>query len=464
MKAFSIRAMALSAILGLSACISVGPDYRQPEMQLPQNWQSHQNGKLTDLNVWWSTFNDPALNALLEAAQKDNPSLSKAVAAIEKSRANRASADANFLPTVDAAAVGTSSGSFMNGEPYGSISGHTSSARLDSSWEIDLFGKNRRSAESAAAQVQASEADWHDARITLAAEVAGTYIDYRACRLKQKYYDEQAESQLKTSDLTMLMATAGFTAPADARLAEASAANTRSTALAQKTECEVLVKTMVALTGMTEPSVRQTVGQDAVSLPQTEGLSVSSVPADLLRQRPDLVSAERSLASASALIGVAEAGHYPSFSLTGNVGLQVAGGTTTAPWSFGPALSLPIFSGGRVKAAVKSAKADFDLALASYKQVVRNAVKEVEQSLVRLDTIAQREKETGKSAEGYRAYLAATEQNWRVGRTSLIDLETARRLSINAEISLLELQQNRLQYWIALYKAVGGGWTGEKEK
>jgi NodT family efflux transporter outer membrane factor (OMF) lipoprotein len=186
------------------------------------------------------------------------------------------------------------------------------------------------------------------------------------------------------------------------------------------------------------------------------------VPADLLRQRPDLVSAERSLASASALIGVAEAGHYPSFSLTGNVGLQVASGITTAPWSFGPTLSLPIFSGGRVKAAVKSAKADFDSALASYKQVVRNAVKEVEQSLVRLDTIAQREKETGKSAEGYRAYLAATEQNWRVGRTNLLDLETARRLSINAEISLLELQQSRLQYWIGLYKAIGGGWKAEK--
>jgi outer membrane protein, multidrug efflux system len=464
MKTFSVRLLILSAIVILSSCASVGHDYRQPETQLPLNWQSPQNGKLTDLNVWWSSFNDPALNTLLEAAQKDNPSLSKAVAAIEKSRANSASVNANFLPRVDAAAVGTSSGSFMNGEPYGSISGHTSSAQLDSSWEIDLFGKNRRSAESAAAQVQAREADWHDARVSLASEVAARYIDYRACRLKQKYYDEQAESQSKTSDLTMLMANAGFTAPADARLAEASAANIRSTALGQKTECEVLVKTLVALTGMTDSSVHQTLGQDAVSLPQTEGLSVSSVPADLLRQRPDLVSAERSLASASALIGVAEAGHYPSFSLTGNVALQVASGTTTAPWSFGPTLSLPIFSGGRVKAAVKSARADFDSALASYKQVVRDAVKEVEQSLVRLDTIAQREQETGKSAEGYRTYLAATEQSWRVGRTSLIDLETARRLSINAEISLLELQQNRLQYWIALYKAVGGGWNVEKEK
>jgi multidrug efflux system outer membrane protein len=464
MKTFSVRLLSLYVIVILSSCASVGPDYRQPETQLPLNWQSPQNGKLTDLNVWWSSFNDPALNALLEAAQEDNPSLSKAVAAIEKSRANSASVNANFLPKVDAAAVGTSSGSFMNGEPYGSISGHTSSAQLDSSWEIDLFGKNRRSSESASALVQASEADWHGARLSLASEVAAVYIDYRACRLKQKYYDEQAESQSKTSDLTMLMANAGFTAPADARLAEASAANIRSTALGQKTECEVLVKTLVALTGMTDSSVHQTLGQDAVSLPQTEGLSVSSVPADLLRQRPDLVSAERSLASASALIGVAEAGHYPSFSLTGNVGLQVASGTTTAPWSFGPTLSLPIFSGGRVKAAVKSARADFDSALASYKQVVRDAVKEVEQSLVRLDTIAQREQENRKSAEGYRTYLAATEQSWRVGRISLIDLETARRLSINAEISLLELQQNRLQYWIALYKAVGGGWNAEKEK
>jgi NodT family efflux transporter outer membrane factor (OMF) lipoprotein len=457
-RIFLFGPLIISTALGLTACATVGQDYRRPDLQVPASWQAPQTGKLTDLTCWWASFKDVTLDSFLEATQKDNPTLAKAAAAIDKARANRASVDAGFLPQVNASAATGWSGSLKNGTG----TSRTANGGLDSLWEIDLFGKNRRSAESAGALAQAREADWHDARVSLAAEVAGTYIDYRACRQKEKYYLDQADSQAKTGYLTQLSATAGFTAPADGRLAEASAASTRSTALAQKTECEVLVKNLVALTGMDEPSVRRQLGQGTMSLPQPESLAVSSVPADLVRQRPDIVSAERTLASTSAQIGVAEAGRYPSLSLSGSISLSASSASpTTAPWSFGPTLSLPLFTGGRTEAGIRSARADYDSALADYKQVVRTAVKEVEQSLVRLDSMAQREQEAGKSAEGYRAYLVATEQNWRVGGASMLDLETARRSTISAEVNLLELQQNRLHYWIALYKAMGGGWKGQ---
>ena len=190
---------------------------------------------------------------------------------------------------------------------------------------------------------------------------------------------------------------------------------------------------------------------------------MTSVPANLLRQRPDVASAERSLASGSALIGVAEAARYPSFTLSGALSLSAASGSALqAPWSFGPAVTLPLFNGGKIDAGVKSARADYDAALAVYRQSVRNAVKEVEQALVRLDSMAQREQEAQKSADGYRYYLAASEENWRVGRGSLLDLETSRRSAISAQVSRLQLQQNRLDYWIALYKAMGGGWYADK--
>jgi NodT family efflux transporter outer membrane factor (OMF) lipoprotein len=457
-RIFLFGPLLLATALNLTACATIGQDYRRPDLQEPASWQAPQTGKLTDLTGCWATFNDATLDSFLEATQKDNPTLAKAAAAIDKARANRASVDAGFLPQVNASGAAGWSGSLKNGTG----TSRTANGGLDSSWEIDLFGKNRRSAESAGALAQAREADWHDARVSLAAEVAGTYIDYRACRQKEKYYLDQADSQAKTSYLTQLSATAGFTAPADARLAGASAASTRSTALAQKTECEVLVKSLVALTGMDEPSVRQQLGQGTMSLPQPESLTVSSVPADLVRQRPDIVSAERTLASTSAQIGVAESGRYPSISLSGSISLSAGSASpTTAPWSFGPTLSLPLFTGGRTEASIKSARADYDSALADYKQVVRTVVKEVEQSLVRLDSMAQREQEAGNSAEGYRAYLVATEQNWRVGGASMLDLETARRSTISADISLLELQQSRLHYWIALYKAMGGGWKGQ---
>jgi outer membrane protein, multidrug efflux system len=446
----------LTCCIGLSACATVGPEYRRPDLKMPVAWSApSEKGSVTELATWWSTFKDPALDTLLDAAQKDNPTLSKASAAITKARASRDLINAGFLPQASATATTGASGSLKNG------SGTTTSAAaaLDASWELDIVGKNLRASESASDLVQARSADLHDARITLAAEVATDYVDYRACRLKEGYYEEQADSQAKTAKLTALSANAGFTAPADARLAEASASSTRSTALAQKTECAVLVKSLVALTGMVDDSVWQLLGTGVHALPKPEEFTVISVPAELLRQRPDVVSAEKSLASASAQIGVAEAGRYPSLTLSGSVSLSAASGTAlTAPWSFGPTLSLPVFTGGKTKAQILSAQADYDSALANYRQTVRTAVREVEQALTRLDSMTRREEQARISADGYGAFLSATEQNWRVGRSSLLDLETARRSAITAEIALLELQQNRLQYWIALYKAVGGGW------
>ncbi|MBS1210440.1 MAG: hypothetical protein H6R19_2838 [Proteobacteria bacterium] len=458
--AFHKIGLALLGLAFLAGC-AVGPDYRKPVVTTPDQWQIKQSGKLSELQDWWARFEDPSLNTLLVSAQKESTSLAKATAAIEKARASRMSAESGFGPTLDASADATSSGSLKHN---GGVT-HKLGTLLDASWELDLFGKTRRSMESADALIAAREADWHDARISLAAEVVADYVDYRACRIKQKYYEEQVESQTKTTELTRIAANAGFTAAADARLAEASEASTRATARAQKTECEVLVKTLVALTNIEETSLRTVLRSEVAGLPEPIGLRVDSVPANLLRQRPDVVAAERALASASALIGVAEAARWPTLTLSGSVGISKTQGTSlSAPWSFGPALKLPIFDGGSISASIKSAKADYDSALATYQQTIRDAVKEVEQSLTRLDNVSEREEALSKSAEGYRAYLIATEQNWRAGGVSQLDLETARRSAISAEVSLLELQQNRLSYWIALYKAVGGGWQAEMTK
>ena len=445
----------------LSGC-ALGSGYRPPEIKPPSEWQTERAVTTQDLTTWWERFKDPCLITLIRSAQKDNPTLDKAAAAIEKARAQKTSAEAGLFPSLNGTADATASGSFKNG------SGTTTSnsSGLDASWELDLFGKTRRSTESANALLEAREADWHDARISLVAEVAGYYAEYRAGRIKHKYYEEQAESQKKTCDLTRLSAKAGFTADADVRLVEASLAETRATALSQKAECGILIKSLVALTGIDEPALREILGPDTAILPQPEGFQITSVPANLLRQRPDIVAAERELASTYALIGVAEAAQWPSLTLGGSVGIAKTNGTSaTAPWSFGPSLNLPLFDGGSIKADIKSARADYESALAGYKQTVRDAVKDVEQALVRLDSLTLREAEGEKSAKGYRAYLTAVEQNYRSGGASMLNLETARRSTISAEVSLLELQQNRLLYWIALYKAVGGGFqAGEQGK
>lgn len=453
----SLRATGLALSLMLAGC-AVGPDYRRPAVPVAKAWQAPlpHGGQLASLTEWWSRFHDPVLSDLLATAQADSPSLEQAGAAIAKARATQRSSASSWLPSLSASASSTQAGTKAG---IGASPTVTTGAGLDASWELDLFGATRRSVESARALLDARVADWHDARVSLAAEVATDYVDYRACEIKLAAYRDEAKSQRETERLTRLSAGAGFAASADADLAQASAASAEATATAQQAECDLTVKSLVALTGLDESALRGKLAA-AHGLPSPDGLAVARVPADLLTQRPDIVSAERSLASASADIGVAEAARWPGLTLSGSINATAAAGAASLPWSFGPSLSAPLFQGGALKAKKEGAEAAYASALAGYKQTVRSAVKEVEQALVRLDSAAKREADSRTSAEGYRRYFRATEEHWKAGGASLLDLETSRRSAISAEIALVELQQNRIDYWIALYKAVGGGWQG----
>jgi len=334
---------------------------------------------------------------------------------------------------------------------------------LDASWEIDLFGGIKFAKQAAEARVEAKKSNWHAARVSLAAEVATHYVDYRACQLSVAAYQQALASKNETSRLTNILANAGFSAPADAALAEASLRATESSLINQQAQCDNTVKALVALTNLGESSLR---GLLAIStnamLPQPAEFNMDSVPASLITQRPDLVADERNLAAASADTGVATANRYPSVSLIGSIGRSKTSGSgfssSSNTWSFGPSISLPIFDGGQRKAEVSIAEANYAVALVTYQQDVRNAVKEVEQTLVSLDGAARRETTEKISTEQYRNYYKAAEINWRAGGISLITLEDARRQLINAELSHITQQHDRVQYWITLYKALGGGW------
>jgi NodT family efflux transporter outer membrane factor (OMF) lipoprotein len=229
--------------------------------------------------------------------------------------------------------------------------------------------------------------------------------------------------------------------------------------LSQRAECELLVKSLVNLTGFDEAALRALMAHAGAQVPQPAALAVPSVPAQALRQRPDLAASERELAASSAEIGAAVADLYPSLSLTGSITVSASNlSSSVTTWSLGPSLSIPIFDAGKRRAAVDSAQASYRSALADYRQSVRDAVKEIEQALVRLDSTARRADQAGQAAQEYRRYFEATEVNWRAGGASLLTLEEARRSALSAQIDEIALQRNRVQYWIALYKALGGGW------
>lgn len=405
------------------------------------------------LGDWWSQFDDPVLTLLLRSAESASPTLAKAWSHIEKARATLSSASTSGLPAVSGQTSVT-----RGTQQSGSVA-TVRSAGLDASWEIDLFGKVRRGVESARARLEARESDWHDARVSLAAEVADNYVQYRACGLLASAYEEELTSMNETARATESLVHAGLTASSDGALARASLASTASAALAQRAQCKLLVKSLVDLTGTEESELLTQLAQGRAEMPRPEGIEVRGIPAQALRQRPDLASLERELAAASAEIGVAQADLYPSLSLSGSISVSALGATSSMnTWSFGPTLSVPFFDAGRRRAAVDSARAGYGAAHADWQQGVRTAVKEVEQSLVRLDGAAKRTEQAELAAQEYRRYLVAAQAQWRAGTTSLLDLEASRRQALSTQIELIGLQRDRVTYWIALYKALGGDW------
>lgn len=449
------------ASLLLAAC-AVGPTYTPPEQAAPAVWQAvlPHDGSVGTMRDWWQQFDDPTVAQLIAFAEADSPSLVKAWVGIEKARATLTTARAAGLPSLDgSASVTRARQQSMLGT---ATTGTTRSAGLDAAWEIDLFAKVRRNTEAAAARADARLADWHDARVSLAAEVADTYVQYRACELLADAYERERTSMVDTEKATAAAVRAGFNPQSDAALARASLANTTSTLLSQRAQCELLVKSLVDLTGRDELALRVLLAKDSAGgsrLPAPAGLEVQSVPANALRQRPDLASLERELAASSAEVGVAQADLYPSLSLSGSISVSATSGASSfTGWSVGPSLSIPLFDAGRRRAAVSTAQASYQSALAGYRQGVRTAVKEVEQALVNLDSTARRAEEAQRAADDYRRYFLATEANWRAGSESLLTLEEARRSALSAVISLITLERDRIAYWIALYKALGGGW------
>jgi NodT family efflux transporter outer membrane factor (OMF) lipoprotein len=245
-------------------------------------------------------------------------------------------------------------------------------------------------------------------------------------------------------------------------LARASAAEGTGRLVTQRAECDIHIKGMVALTGMTESGLREQLKNRTAKLPRPEVIAISAIPAQILAQRPDVAAAERELASANADIGARIAERFPRIMLLGNIGpLNFSTtdlGMTTSSWSFGPTVTLPIFDAGRLAANVETARVAYQTSKTNYRQRVRSAVREVEEALVRLNSMEMREKNGQIASDGYHESLHAAEQRWQSGLASQLELEETRRLSFNADLSLVTLKRDHVNAWIALYRAVGGGW------
>lgn len=413
---------------------------------------------------WWQRFNDPRLPELIVSAQAASPTLATAAARIERARAGRVAAGAALLPAV--AAVGSASSGRVSPEPR--LTTTSASAGVQASWEIDLFGGNAAGRTAAQARLEGARAAQAGARTAVAAETATSYLSLRACEAQRQQTEMDATSRAETARLTSESERAGFTAPADAALVRASAAQARTQLASQRQACDILIKSLVELTAIDEPALRQRLAAATAVLPRPEPVPLQALPAALLAQRPDLVEAGRAVVAAASDIRQSRARELPQISLSGSMaGLSVRSSTSNnssstssgATWSFGPlSVNFPLFDGGSRAAATDAARASYDEAVALYQAQVRGAVREVEVSLVVLQSTAEREADALSAAQDFEASLRATQARQRGGLASLFDLETARRNAIAAQIALIDLKRERAAAWITLYRALGGGW------
>ena len=477
MRNSRLPALCLVAPLLLAACAVPRPP-EQVAAPTPAQWQTPlpvgtaalpHGGSMPSLAEWWRQLDDPLLVELIVAAEAASPTVASAQARIGEARAARVAAGAALVPNLNGSLSASRGNSPTSGFSTGSTGTDipaltTQQAGLQSSWEIDLVGGLRASRDASQSRYAGADARWHDARVSVAAETANAYLAERACRRQLVVSSSDARSRAESARLTELSAQAGFTAPADAALARASAAEAAGRLTQQRALCSVQQQALVALTGIEGAVLAPKLAAAPIEVTLPAVQAVYSVPAEALAQRPDVYAAELDVAAASAEAGAALAQRFPRLTLQGSIAvLKVRGGgfsETLDTWTLGPlALNVPIFDGGTLAANEDAAKGRYDESVSLYRANVRRAVSEVEQALINLQSTSERAADADTAVQNYQTSFDATQARYTTGLASLFDLEDARRTLFVSQTARVALQRERAEAWVSLYRAMGGGWT-----
>ena len=422
---------------------------------------------------WWLAFKDPELTSLVERAVKANLDLQLAEARVREARATKRIQAAPLWPELDATASYSrtlqSQNAFQSiGAPLAAgFSVSTQPTNLyqpgfDASWEIDVFGGTRRSIESAQASLQAAVYDRDDILLTLLGEVSSDYIDLRSYQKQLEVTQNNLEAQAGTLKLTRDRLEGGLASDLDVAQQEAQVATTASQIPTLETSCRQSIHRLSilldeqpgALSGELSPSAAIPVAVPEVPV---------GLPSELLRRRPDIRRDERKLAAAVANIGVATADLFPKFSLTGAAQLQSVSVSNlfsqgSLYWTFGPTVTWPIFQGGKIVANIDKTDAQRDEALITYEQTVLNSLEEVEDDIVAFDRERRRYDQLLAAVSASRRALDLSTELYVGGLKNFLDVLDAQRTLLSSENELASSQAAVSKDFVALEKALGGGW------
>ncbi len=463
-----MRPLLFCALLYLTACAMVGPDYAPPIMEVPTDWSRLEadTGAVEEdpsgegYSMWWRHLDDPLLSELVAEAMRANPDMRGALAKLRAARARTTVATAAFYPEVTAS--GSASRTHVS-EEGGDSTRELFSAGFDASWEFDVFGGVRRGREAAEADYEASVAELYDVRVTLAAEVALNYVEVRALQIRIGITRDNLASQAETLQLTEWRAQAGLVSIQDVEQARGTMEQTRAGIPSLEISLAEAEHRLDILLGRPPGALHARLAAPG-DLPRVPDTIAVGIPADILRRRPDIRAAERTLAAETARVGVAEAARYPSFKLSGSIGLEVLtlaalGTSSTLTSVLLAGVTAPIFDAGRLRAQVEIQDAVREQALISYEQAVRGALQDVENALVALARNRERSEALGNAVEAARNAALLARHRYSSGLIDFQSVLDTERTVLSVEDSLASTRAEGVLALIRLYKAVGGGWT-----
>ena len=467
----------------LTAC-SVGPTFERPETRLPDQWQNAAETQPVDVD-WWKQFGDAKLNELVDRARAGNLDLKIAALRVAQSRAQRAIATGERWPGVNASAgyqrrreseygvttrlidilapPGQGRDQIIQAvaEPY-----DVYEAGFDATWEIDLWGRVRRAVESADANVSAGTEGFHDAELTIVAEVTRAYLELMGIRDQLRIARDDVASGADELELTGFRVRGGLVSELDLSVQKAQVSTVRAQIPVLEHQEAALQNALALLVGADPDALKSELAAHP-SPPAVPKIAQTGVPSELARRRPDIRRAEAELHAATAEIGVAVADLYPRISLTGSFAQQSLDASDFAEWGarqwvVGPSISLPIFQGGRLRSVVELRKLQQQEAAVNYQRTVLNAWHEIENALGAYAAEQRRNRELAEVVTASRDAYEIAHVRYEHGLVNyLVDLDAHRTL-LQAERAYSESNTQIGVQLVALYKALGGGWSGEE--
>ncbi|WP_213938062.1 TolC family protein [Pseudomonas sp. dw_612] len=449
-------------VVALAAC-TVGPDYKTPDTA-PATLVSVQSGHYDQSRfetVWWQQFDDPTLNQLVSKSLEGNRDLRVAFARWKAARAIRDDVSNDNLPVVTSRVSSQQGKGQVPGQTESRVNQERYDLGLDMAWEVDLFGRIQRQLESSDAQEDAAAADLYQLRVTMIAELVDAYGQLRGAQLREKIALANLKNQQDSRTVTVSLRDAGVGNELDVVRADARLAAVEATVPQLQAE-QVRQKNRIA-TLLGERPNALSVSLSPAELPAIAKALPIGDPAELLRRRPDVLAAERRLASATAEIGVATADLFPRVSLSGFLGFTAGrgsqiGSSAARAWALGPSITWAAFDLGSVRARIRGADANAEGALATYEQQVLLALEESENAFSDYGKRQQRLLSLIKQSESSRAAADLAAIQYKEGTVDYLVLLDAQRERLNAEDAQALGETDQYRGIVAIYKALGGGW------